>query len=86
MNMEKRDFNKIAASWDEHPGRIRLAKDVAMAVSRQIRLTSGMNVMDFGCGTGLLTIELLPLVRSVTCVDSSPGMLDILNMKSPKRS
>ena len=40
--------------------------------------------MDFGCGTGLLALKLQPLVRSVTGVDSSQGMLDIFNAKIAK--
>lgn len=81
MNAEKRDFDKAAASWDENPGRVKMAKDVAGAISRQVTLTRDMDIMDFGCGTGLLSIELLPLVRSVTGVDSSQGMLDIFDRK-----
>jgi 2-polyprenyl-3-methyl-5-hydroxy-6-metoxy-1,4-benzoquinol methylase len=37
--------------------------------------------MDFGCGTGLLTFSLQPLVRSITGVDSSQGMLDVFKTK-----
>ncbi len=81
MNIEKRDFDTEAASWDEHPGRVKLAKDVAYAISKQIVLTPKMDVMDFGCGTGLLTIQLQPLVHSITGVDSSNGMLDIFKTK-----
>jgi ubiquinone/menaquinone biosynthesis C-methylase UbiE len=84
MSTIKRDFDKEAASWDEHPARIKLAKDVANAISKQIILTPEMDVMDFGCGTGLLTIQLKPFVRSITGVDSSQGMLDIFNMKIAK--
>ena len=84
MNIEKRDFDKEAASWDEHPTRVSLAKDIADAISKQIVLTSDMNAMDFGCGTGLLTVQLQPLVHSITGIDSSQGMLDILNAKVAK--
>ncbi|MCX5814052.1 MAG: class I SAM-dependent methyltransferase [Proteobacteria bacterium] len=84
MNIAKRDFDKEAASWDENPARVKLTKDIANAISKQIVLTPDMDVMDFGCGTGLLTIQLQPLVRSITGVDSSQGMLDILNMKIAK--
>lgn len=84
MNNDKRDFDKEAASWDEHPVRVKLAKDVANAISRQIVLTSEMNALDFGCGTGLLTIQLQPLVHSIIGVDSSQGMLDIFNAKVAK--
>jgi ubiquinone/menaquinone biosynthesis C-methylase UbiE len=84
MNTEKRDFDKDAASWDEQPARVKLAKDIANAISKQIILMPDMDVMDFGCGTGLLTIQLQPLVRSITGADSSQGMLDIFNMKIAK--
>jgi len=84
MNIEKKDFDKEAASWDENPARVKLAKDVADAISKQIILTSDMNAADFGCGTGLLTTLLQPLVRSVVGIDSSQGMLDIFNTKIAK--
>jgi len=50
MNTEKRDFDKEAASWDEHPPRVKLANDVVRAISNHIVMTSDMDVMDFGCG------------------------------------
>jgi len=82
VSSEKRDFDKAAASWDENPGRVRLADDIARALSERIVLAPDMDVMDFGCGTGLMTFRLQPLVRSVTGVDSSRGMLDIFNAKA----
>jgi ubiquinone/menaquinone biosynthesis C-methylase UbiE len=81
MNTEKKDFDKEAANWDENPGRVKLAKEVARAITNQIALKLGMRLLDFGCGTGLLSIELQPRVGSVTGVDSSPGMLDIFKAK-----
>jgi cyclopropane fatty-acyl-phospholipid synthase-like methyltransferase len=78
MSTEKRDFDKEAAAWDENPARVQMARDVAQAIARQVRLSPEMNVLDFGCGTGLLTLQLAPLVGSITGVDSSRGMLDVL--------
>jgi cyclopropane fatty-acyl-phospholipid synthase-like methyltransferase len=78
---EKRDFDKEAASWDQEQGRVKLAKGVAEAIADEISLTSTMDVLDFGCGTGLLTLHLQPYVRSITGVDNSQGMLDILEGK-----
>ena len=48
---------------------------------REITLTPDMDVLDFGCGTGLLTFALQPFVRSITGVDSSQGMLDVFKTK-----
>jgi ubiquinone/menaquinone biosynthesis C-methylase UbiE len=84
MKDDKRDFDQVAASWDEEPGRVRLANDIAQAIREEIRLTADMDVLDFGCGTGLLTLNLQPLVRSVTGADSSQGMLDVLRSKIEK--
>lgn len=77
----KRDFDKEAASWDENPARIKLAKDIADTIAKAVKLEPVMDVLDFGCGTGLLTLHLQPSVRSIIGVDSSQGMLDVLNAK-----
>lgn len=33
MNIEKKDFDKEAASWDENPARVKLSKDIAQAIA-----------------------------------------------------
>jgi ubiquinone/menaquinone biosynthesis C-methylase UbiE len=81
MATKERDFNKEAASWDEDPARLKLAADVAKAISKQIDLTSAMDVLDFGCGTGLLSLQLHAKVNSITGVDSSSGMLEVFKAK-----
>jgi 2-polyprenyl-3-methyl-5-hydroxy-6-metoxy-1,4-benzoquinol methylase len=86
MSEQKRDFDKEAASWDQEPGRVKLASDVAEAISDEISLTSTMDVLDFGCGTGLLTLHIQPLVHTITAVDSSRGMIDILQSKVQSRN
>lgn len=80
MNAEKRDFNKAAASWDSGP-RAKLADDIARTIRDEISLTRDMDIMDFGCGTGLLAMNLQPYVGTVTGVDSSPGMLEVFEAK-----
>jgi ubiquinone/menaquinone biosynthesis C-methylase UbiE len=81
MEPKKRDFDKEAASWDTHPLRVRMANEVAKALVDNVALNPDMDVLDFGCGTGLLTLHLPARVKSVTAVDSSPGMLDVLKGK-----
>jgi ubiquinone/menaquinone biosynthesis C-methylase UbiE len=81
MTTETRDFDKDAARWDEHPTRVQLAQDVASAIARAVPLGPTMDVLDFGCGTGIVTLQLAPSVGSVTGVDSSQGMLEVLNAK-----
>lgn len=81
MADEKFDFDKKAATWDENPGRVRLAGDIARAILEEKILSPAMNVLEFGCGTGLLTLQLSPLVHSITGVDGSRGMLSVLKAK-----
>jgi ubiquinone/menaquinone biosynthesis C-methylase UbiE len=84
-NVEKehkpRNFNEEASSWDEEPRRVRLACEVAEAVKREVALTGDMDVLDFGCGTGLVTLCLQSRVGSITGADTSDGMLEILRAK-----
>jgi ubiquinone/menaquinone biosynthesis C-methylase UbiE len=77
----KRDFDKEAARWDENPLRVKLANDIFSAIVEHVQLKASMRVLDFGCGTGLLSLQLAPLVNTVTGVDSSQGMLDVFRDK-----
>ncbi len=79
---ERRDFDKEAATWDEDPGRAKLANDVADAIIRAVKPAPHMDALDLGCGTGLLTLRLQPLVRTILGVDSSRGMLAVLEAKA----
>ena len=85
MSDEKRDFDKEAATWDEKPDRVKLAGDIARTIAQQVVLSTAMDVLDFGCGTGLVTLHLQPLVRSITGIDSSPGMIEVLRRKAAQR-
>lgn len=78
---ERRNFDKEAAQWDANPGRVKLAGEVAGVIIREIGPTTEMDVLDFGCGTGLVTLKLQPLVKTVLGVDSSQGMLGVLERK-----
>src|SRR6185369_2926675 len=59
--------------------------DVADAIIREAGPAPGMDALDFGCGTGLVTLRLQPLVGSITGADSSPGMLGVLQEKIKAR-
>lgn len=81
INEVKARFDKVAAEWDANPGRIELARAVGDAIRKVVPLNAGMKIMDFGAGTGLLTLALLPYVQSVTAVDASGEMLRVLEQK-----
>ena len=81
----KNDFDKASTTWDDEPRRVKLAGDVARAVIREVSLSPDMNVLDYGCGTGLVTLQLQPFAGSVTGADISPGMLEVLRRKIRER-
>jgi ubiquinone/menaquinone biosynthesis C-methylase UbiE len=83
---ENWSFDAEAASWDENPGRVKVANDIAAAILEESILTPDMDILEFGCGTGLLTVLLSPHVRSVTGVDSSQRMIDVLRGKIEDKS
>jgi ubiquinone/menaquinone biosynthesis C-methylase UbiE len=85
MTHEKRNFDAEASAWDANPGRVKVAADIARAIREYVILSRDMDVLDFGCGTGLLTMALQPFVRSIHGVDSSRGMLDVLQKKVRKQ-
>lgn len=84
-------FNAEAAAWDSNPA-VLTASTMALASLlehfpelQNIPLGSpgvtGLDVLEIGCGTGLLSLMIAPYVRSLTAVDTAQGMIDALNLK-----
>lgn len=84
MSDTREKFDKASAKWDEEPRRVKLSEELAAAVAAEVGLGPDKDVLDYGCGTGLVTLLLQPLVRSVTGADTSRGMLDVLREKTRK--
>ena len=82
--MENR-FDQHAHEWDHKPHRIRLAEEVAAAIRLAAPLEPHWNVLDFGCGTGLVSMDFAGEVRFLTGIDNSAGMLDVFNRKATER-
>lgn len=85
MTRDATNFDAKAGSWDADAGRVRQAADVAAAIIRDVAPTKEMDALDFGCGSGLVTLNIQPLVRQITGVDSSRGMLEVLRSKVVSR-
>jgi ubiquinone/menaquinone biosynthesis C-methylase UbiE len=80
------DFNQEASTWDAKPMRIERAQAVAHAIRSSLPLTPHTTALEYGCGTGLLSFALQaqvghPRLEQITLVDSSPGMLAVLDQK-----
>ena len=80
----KHDFNHKAETFDS-PKNIFLANLVCQAVEKQIDLLSDKEILDFGGGTGLLTLPLAKQTKSVTLVDISEKMLEQARLKAEQQ-
>ena len=80
----KHDFNHKAETFDS-PKNIFLANLVCQAVEKQLDLLSDKEILDFGGGTGLLTLPLAKQAKSVTLVDISEKMLEQARLKAEQQ-
>jgi len=76
-------FDRAAAEWDENPRRTALARSVAEAIIKAVGLHPAMQALEFGCGTGLVTLALAPHLGNLTAIDTSEEMLGVLRKKQP---
>ena len=80
----KHDFNHKAETFDS-PKNIFLANLACQAVEKQIDVLSDKEILDFGGGTGLLTLPLAKQAKSVTLVDISEKMLEQARLKAERQ-
>lgn len=73
-------FDRKSRDWDKKQTRRELAGAVVRAIS-ELPIHSGMLAMDFGCGTGLISLPLAPKLGRIIALDSSPGMIEVLQQK-----
>ncbi len=84
MNDERKEpslFDGVAATWDDNPMVVKLTEAVAGKIIDAVPLADDMDAMEFGCGTGLVSMGLAPRLGSIVAVDSSEKMLEVLAWK-----
>ncbi|KAI9927186.1 hypothetical protein ASPWEDRAFT_46658 [Aspergillus wentii DTO 134E9] len=72
-------FNDEASNWDNNPSvqeATRLAFDTLQPI-----LSQSNDVLEVGCGTGLLTLRAAPLVNQIVAIDPAQGMIEMLQNK-----
>ena len=75
------NFDERAKDWDSDPKKVERARVVAEAIRNAIPLSKNMTVLEYGCGTGLLSFALQEDLGQITLADTSQGMLDVLSEK-----
>ena len=73
-------FDDYARNWDTDK-RINRARIIANEIEKVIQGSKEVSAMEFGCGTGLISFNLYDKLKKITLIDSSKGMIDILNSK-----
>ena len=73
-------FDSIANSYD-NPERTRIAMVASDAIKEYLGDTRSKSAIDFGCGTGLVGMNLLSEFESLLFMDTSENMLDIVKKK-----
>ncbi|EEY99058.1 SAM-dependent methyltransferase [Vibrio sp. RC586] len=74
------DWDEYAASWESNPATHIFAQSVFQQLTKILSL-QGKHVLDFGCGTGLLSQLMSPLARDIVALDSSEAMIEELDRK-----
>ena len=78
-NLER--FNALAASWDDSPLRAGIARGVASAIAAAAPLRTDMRALEYGCGTGLVSVLLADRLGHVVAADVAAQMLAVLEQK-----
>ncbi|MBP2243285.1 ubiquinone/menaquinone biosynthesis C-methylase UbiE [Cytobacillus eiseniae] len=82
--MEQNVFEEMAKRYDTEE-RMALANVIVKEVRKEIGNSQSKSFIDYGSGTGLVSLELSDLVDSTLLVDSSQQMLEVANAKISHR-
>jgi len=77
VTLDAAHFDSKARQWDDNPVFVERGLKIAQAVRESAPLNRGMRVLDYGCGTGLLSFPLKDAVGAMLLADTSPGMLAV---------
>lgn len=84
--MGNTDIFEMSADKYDTPERIEIAEIIADAISGVLINTEDKNAIDFGCGTGLVGMNLLKRFKSVLFLDSSHNMIQMTERKIKDKS
>lgn len=80
MTMENR-FDTAAKEWDERPIPNKVADAFARYLHEHDLFNAGDRILDYGCGSGILLLQLTDLGYHLEGMDNSAGMLDKVREK-----
>ncbi|KAG6883429.1 hypothetical protein C0993_006246 [Termitomyces sp. T159_Od127] len=82
IEANKTHFDKTAAQYDEYPHALERARRTAMKIREAYNFKEDITtVLEYACGTGLVSRELAPYTKRIVGVDISQGMVDQFNTR-----
>ncbi|MEH0689369.1 class I SAM-dependent methyltransferase [Vibrio cholerae] len=73
-------WDELAPDWEKDESTSLYAQKAFESLENAVRIQN-THVLDFGCGTGLLSQKLSPLVKDIVALDSSEAMIEQLDLK-----
>jgi len=75
-------FNHAASSWDSE-SKIKRMEQLCQKTQNELHLENNkIDILDFGCGTGLFSLGFSDHAQSILGVDTSTGMVQAFNEKA----
>lgn len=79
------EFDNKAESWDKDPVKIERAKKFAENIVISLKENENMEAMEFGSGTGQVSLFLHEYFKNIYLIDSSEGMIEVLKKNIHER-
>jgi ubiquinone/menaquinone biosynthesis C-methylase UbiE len=80
------NFDNAASTWDENPMHLERSQAIAKKMQDLIPLSKAMNALEYGAGTGILSFLLSEKLGHITMMDSSSGMVKVMEEKVQNRN
>ncbi len=74
-------FDAKAKEWDSDPQKVELARKFTDCLLKTIDWRSSFKVLEFGCGTALVSMNLVDRTDRIYLSDTSNGMLEVARAK-----
>ncbi len=74
------NFDDKAQTWDQ-PDKIERANVIAAAIKTRVPLDKTTRLLEYGAGTGLVSVALSDAVGPITMADTSTGMREVMETK-----
>lgn len=86
VSVGNKRFNAEAAAWDKNPFVHAMSIEAWKAIQKFVPSLFGQaskkpDILEIGCGTGLLTLQVAPAANQLVAVDAAEGMIDVLSSK-----